>query len=92
MIEVTTDSGKYVIAHADYPSDECAYEKPVDKHLVLWNRKRINAAMRGESNDVLGADKFIFCHTPLIKPSLFRKQLYTGTVFGNTLTLIHIQE
>lgn len=93
MIEVTIDRGKYVIAHADYPLDEYTYEKPVDKHLVLWNRKRINTAMRGESNDISGADKFIFDYTPLIKSSLFRNQLYidTGAVFGNTLTLIQIQ-
>ncbi|WP_411853290.1 metallophosphoesterase [Yersinia enterocolitica] len=93
VIEVTTDNGTYVIAHADYPSDEYVYGKFVDKHLVLWNRKRLNAAMKGESDEISGADKFIFGHTPLVKPSLFKNQLYidTGAVFGNTLTLIQIQ-
>ncbi|MEQ9720421.1 metallophosphoesterase [Yersinia alsatica] len=93
IIEVNTDSGKYVIAHADYPSDEYVYGKPVSEQLVVWNRKRLNAAMKGESNEITGADKFIFGHTPLVKPSLFKNQLYidTGAVFGNTLTLIQIQ-
>lgn len=93
VIEINTDNGKYVIAHADYPSDEYIYGKPVSEQLVVWNRKRLNAAMKGESNEIAGADKFIFGHTPLVKPSLFKNQLYidTGAVFGNTLTLIQIQ-
>ncbi|MFV8798964.1 metallophosphoesterase [Yersinia sp. LJYL362] len=93
VIEVATDSGRYVIAHADYPSNEYVYGKRVDEHLVLWNRKRLNAAMEGESDEIIGANKFIFGHTPLVKPSLFKNQLYidTGAVFGNTLTLIQIQ-
>lgn len=93
VIEVATDCGRYVIAHADYPSNEYVYGKRVDEHLVLWNRKRLNAAMKGESDEIIGANKFIFGHTPLVKPSLFKNQLYidTGAVFGNTLTLIQIQ-
>ncbi|CNI21264.1 MULTISPECIES: metallophosphoesterase [Yersinia] len=93
VIEVNTDSGKYVIAHADYPADEYVYGKPVSEQLVVWNRKRLNAAMKGESQEIVGADKFIFGHTPLVTPSLFKNQLYidTGAVFGNTLTLIQIQ-
>ncbi|MGE4799287.1 metallophosphoesterase [Yersinia hibernica] len=93
VIEITTDSGKYVIAHADYPSDEYVYGKRVDGQLVIWNRKRLNMALKGESHEISGANKFIFGHTPLVKPSLFKNQLYidTGAVFGNTLTLIQIQ-
>lgn len=93
VIEITTDSGKYVIAHADYPSDEYVYGKMVDEQLVIWNRKRLNMSMKGESHEISGANKFIFGHTPLVKPSLFKNQLYidTGAVFGNTLTLIQIQ-
>ncbi|AJJ63670.1 metallophosphoesterase [Yersinia aldovae] len=93
VIEVSTDNGVYVIAHADYPSDEYIYDKPINTQLVLWNRKRLNAAMKGEFYGIAGADKFIFGHTPLVKPSLFKNQLYidTGAVFGNVLTLIQIQ-
>lgn len=60
---------------------------------MLWSRKRLNAAMEGNSRKIAGADKFIFGHTPLVKPSLFKNQLYidTGAVFGNTLTVIQIQ-
>ncbi|CNJ16891.1 serine/threonine protein phosphatase [Yersinia aldovae] len=93
VIEVSTDNGVYVIAHADYPSDEYIYDKPINTQLVLWNRKRLNAAMKGEFYEIAGADKFIFGHTPLVKPSLFKNQLYidSGAVFGNVLTLIQIQ-
>ncbi|MGP2543970.1 metallophosphoesterase [Yersinia sp. 2541 StPb PI] len=93
IIEVNTDQAKYVVAHADYPSDEYVYGKAVSEQLVLWNRKRLNASMKGENHEILGADKFIFGHTPLVKPSLFKNQLYidTGAVFGNTLTVIQIQ-
>ncbi|CQD36504.1 metallophosphoesterase [Yersinia mollaretii] len=93
VLEITTDRGKYVIAHADYPSNEYVYGRPINEHLVVWNRKRLNAAMKGESEEITGADKFIFGHTPLVKPLLFKNQLYidTGAVFGNTLTLIQIQ-
>lgn len=93
IIEVNTEREKYIIAHADYPSDEYVYGKPVSEQLVLWSRKRLNAAMEGDSRKIAGADKFIFGHTPLVKPSLFKNQLYidTGAVFGNTLTVIQIQ-
>ncbi|WP_145576332.1 metallophosphoesterase [Yersinia mollaretii] len=93
VLEITTDRGKYVITHADYPSNEYVYGRPINEHLVVWNRKRLNAAMKGESEEITGADKFIFGHTPLVKPLLFKNQLYidTGAVFGNTLTLIQIQ-
>lgn len=93
MIEITTEHGKYVIAHADYPSDEYVYGKAINQHLVVWNRKRLSAAMKGESEEITGADKFIFGHTPLVKPLLFKNQLYidTGAVFGNRLTVIQIQ-
>ncbi|WP_145488078.1 metallophosphoesterase [Yersinia aleksiciae] len=93
VIEITTEHGKYVIAHADYPSDEYVYGKAINQHLVVWNRKRLSAAMKGESEEITGADKFIFGHTPLVKPLLFKNQLYidTGAVFGNRLTVIQIQ-
>jgi serine/threonine protein phosphatase 1 len=93
VIEITTEQGKYIIAHADYPSDEYQYDKPISEQMALWNRKRLNAAMKGESEVILGADKFIFGHTPLVKPLLFKNQLYidTGAVFGNKLTIIQIQ-
>ncbi|MDN0122591.1 metallophosphoesterase [Yersinia aleksiciae] len=93
VIEITTEHGKYVIAHADYPSDEYVYGKVINQHLVVWNRKRLSAAMKGEIEEITGADKFIFGHTPLVKPLLFKNQLYidTGAVFGNRLTVIQIQ-
>ncbi|WP_145579762.1 metallophosphoesterase [Yersinia vastinensis] len=95
IIEVTTDSGKYVIAHADYPSDSYHFGKPVSEQHVIWNRERVSYAMDGEGEEIAGAKQFIFGHTPMSKASQFKNQLYidTGAVFGfgRELTMIQIQ-
>src|SRR5699024_2548159 len=64
IIEVNTDGKKTVIAHADYPSDEYEFGKPVDEQYVIWSRERI-----GDDNvrEIKVADLFLFCHTPMIK-------------------------
>lgn len=93
VIEVTTDSGKYVVAHADYPGNEYYYGKPVSEELVIWNRDRVGDAMDGLGAEITGAKQFIFGHTPMSKPSQFKNQFYidTGAVFGRELTVIQIQ-
>ncbi|ENK4578463.1 TPA: metallophosphoesterase [Yersinia enterocolitica] len=93
VIEVDTDSGKYVIAHADYPSDSYHFGKPVSEQHVIWNRERVSNAMDGEGEEIAGAKQFIFGHTPMNKASQFKNQLYidTGAVFGRELTMIQIQ-
>ncbi len=93
IIEVTTDSGKYVIAHADYPSGSYHFGKPVSEQHVIWSRERVTKAMGGKSEEISGATQFIFGHTPIPSPSQVRNQFYidTGAVFGRELTIIQIQ-
>lgn len=93
IIEVTTDSGKYVIAHADYPSDSYHFSKPVSEHHVIWSRERVRKAKFHEGEEIVGAKYFIFGHTPMNEAIWFKNQLYidTGAVFGRELTMVQIQ-
>ncbi|KLN96185.1 metallophosphoesterase [Moellerella wisconsensis] len=91
IIEVNTDGKKTVIAHADYPSDEYAFGKPVDEQYVIWSRERI-----GDDNvrEIKGADLFLFGHTPMIKGTVKRanqEYIDTGAVFGYGLTTRQIK-
>ncbi|MFN6957730.1 metallophosphoesterase [Proteus mirabilis] len=91
IIEVNTDGKKTVIAHADYPSDEYEFGKPVDGHYVIWSRERI-----GDDNarEIKGADLFLFGHTPMIKGIEKRanqEYIDTGAVFGYGLTMRQIK-
>ncbi|EPN2701076.1 TPA: metallophosphoesterase [Proteus mirabilis] len=91
IIEVNTDGKKIVIAHADYPSDEYEFGKPVDEHYVIWSRERI-----GDDNvrEIKGADLFLFGHTPMIKGIEKRanqEYIDTGAVFGYGLTMRQIK-
>ncbi|UNH25061.1 metallophosphoesterase [Moellerella wisconsensis] len=91
IIEVNTNEKKTVIAHADYPSDEYAFGKPVDEQYVIWSRERI-----GDDNvrEIKGADLFLFGHTPMIKGTVKRanqEYIDTGAVFGYGLTMRQIK-
>lgn len=91
IIEVNTVKEKTVIAHADYPSDEYEFGKPVDEQYVIWSRERI-----GDENvrDIKGADLFLFGHTPMRKGAVKRanqEYIDTGAVFGYELTLRKIK-
>lgn len=91
IIEVNTDGKKTVIAHADYPSDEYDFGKPVDEQYVIWSRERI-----GDDNvrEIKGADLFLFGHTPMIKGIEKRanqEYIDTGAVFGYGLTMRQIK-
>lgn len=91
IIEVNTDGKKTVIAHADYPSDEYEFGKPVDEKYVIWSRERI-----GDDNvrEIKGADLFLFGHTPMIKGIEKRanqEYIDTGAVFGYGLTMRQIK-
>lgn len=91
IIEVSAAGRKVVIAHADYPSDEYEFGKPVDEQAVIWSRERVADDMAREIN---GADLFIFGHTPMIKGIGRRanqEYIDTGAVFGYGLTLRKIQ-
>lgn len=100
IIELKKGGKKFVICHADYPSDEYEFGKPVDAEMVIWNRDRVSTAMdladKVPMTDLLipGADLFIFGHTPAIRTMRFSNQLYidTGAVFTAHLTLVNIGE
>ena len=92
IIEVEKDGKKFVICHADYPHNEYEFGKPVDAEQVIWNRERISDAQDGIVSEIVGADLFIFGHTPARNPVRFSNQLYidTGAVFTGNLTLYEL--
>lgn len=92
IIEVNFPCKRYVIAHADYPSNEYVFGKRVDENDVVWNRERVSYAMNGVGCNIIGADEFIFGHTPARSQMNFFNQRYidTGAVFGHGLTVIQI--
>lgn len=82
-----------VIAHADYPAEQYAWEKPVNWYEVVWSRNRISHLQQAEGKGIGGADAFYFGHTPLQQPLEVANLHYidTGAVFGNPLTLVKVQ-
>lgn len=91
IIEINSSGKKTIIAHADYPSNEYEFGKPVDEQCVIWSRERIyDEAVR----EIKGAELFLFGHTPMIKGIEKRanqEYIDTGAVFGYGLTLRRIQ-
>ncbi|ERA20111.1 serine/threonine-protein phosphatase [Escherichia coli UMEA 3889-1] len=43
VIELVTAERKIVICHADYPHNEYAFDKPIPKDMVIWNRERVKS-------------------------------------------------
>ena len=93
IIEITCANGVNVIAHADYPSSQYEWDKPVAKQRILWDRDRLRALMNGHKEGIAGADHFWFGHTPLSKRFDCQNLHYidTGAVFGGSLTLAQLQ-
>ncbi|WP_318392904.1 protein-serine/threonine phosphatase [Enterobacter sp.] len=93
IIEVNCGETTHIIAHADYPSPEYAWQKSVDKQAILWHRGRLNGHFSGKSAVIKGADHFWFGHTPLKHRYDAENQHYidTGAVMGGELTLVKIQ-
>lgn len=93
IIEITCANGLNVIAHADYPSEEYAWNKPVSEQRVLWDRNRLMGFMVGKGQGIRGADHFWFGHTPLDKRYDFNNLHYidTGVVFDGYFTLAQLQ-
>ncbi|ELY4540702.1 metallophosphoesterase [Cronobacter sakazakii] len=89
IIEVDKGGRKFVMCHADYPSDEYEFGKQVDEQQVIWNRERISESMDGKERFISGADVFIFGHTPARTPMKYANQHYidTGAVFTGILTV-----
>ncbi|EJD6476686.1 metallophosphoesterase [Providencia rettgeri] len=91
IIEVNVNDKKTVIAHADYPSDEYEFGKPVDERHIIWSRERISSE---NVREIKGADLFLFGHTPMRKGAVKRanqEYIDTGAVFGYGLTLRKIK-
>ncbi|MGS4679409.1 protein-serine/threonine phosphatase [Enterobacter soli] len=93
IIEIACANGLNVIAHADYPSEEYAWNKPVSEQRVLWDRNRLMGFMVGKGQGIRGADHFWFGHTPLDKRYDFNNLHYidTGVVFDGYFTLAQLQ-
>lgn len=93
IIELVSGDKKYVICHADYPSSEYEFGKPVKAEQVIWNRERVSNSWDGIGSQITGADEFIFGHTPAKNPLKYWNQSYidTGSVFCGNLTLRQLQ-
>lgn len=93
IIELVSGDKKFVICHADYPSSEYEFGKPVKAEQVIWNRERVSDAWDGIGSQITGADEFIFGHTPAKNPLKYWNQNYidTGAVFCGNLTLRQLQ-
>lgn len=93
IIELHCESGKHIIAHADYPAREYKWQKAVEREAVLWRRERLNALLAGKGEAITGADHFWFGHTPL-EQRIDTENLHyidTGAVFSGNLTLARVQ-
>jgi serine/threonine protein phosphatase 1 len=93
IIEIQSNNGLMVIAHADYPLNRYEYGQPVDANEVVWSRQRIADSNAGHVKPITGAESFFFGHTPVENLQQFANQYYidTGVVFGGRLTLLQIQ-
>ncbi|PXW48146.1 serine/threonine protein phosphatase 1 [Erwinia sp. AG740] len=93
VIDIETATQRTVVAHADYPADSYQFDQPLPWAQVLWNRQRLSQAMAGIGKPIVGADAFLFGHTPLRTPLMFGNIHYidTGAVFGGELTLYCVQ-
>lgn len=92
-IELNTGQETIVIAHADYPDREYQFGKAVPLFNVIWSRDRVSDSIDGIGEEITGADRFIFGHTPAKSPKAFWNQHYidTGAVFCGNLTLMQVK-
>lgn len=93
IVELHVQHRTLVIAHADYPSARYHWNKPVDRHRLVWSRERLNRNRQGLGEGISGADHFYFGHTPLGDIAHYHNQTYldTGAVFGNRLTMLQVR-
>ncbi|MFO4892260.1 metallophosphoesterase [Salmonella enterica subsp. enterica serovar 1,4,[5],12:i:-] len=93
IIELNTGQETIVIAHADYPDREYQFGKAVPLFNVIWSRDRVSDSIDGIGEEITGADRFIFGHTPAKSPKAFWNQHYidTGAVFCGNLTLMQVK-
>ncbi|MES4105653.1 metallophosphoesterase, partial [Escherichia coli] len=79
IIELNTGQETIVIAHADYPDREYQFGKAVPLFNVIWSRDRVGDSIDGIGEEITGADRFIFGHTPTKSPKAFWNQHYIDT-------------
>lgn len=96
VIEINRGGKKFVVAHADYPSNEYEFGKPIDLNDVIWSRDRFNCISNRAVDAELfinGADHFYFGHSPVndVVSAGNISYIDTGAVFkGGKLTVIKI--
>lgn len=81
IIELNTGQETIVIAHADYPDREYQFGKAVPLFNVIWSRDRVSDSIDGIGEEITGADRFIFGHTPAKSPK------HSGTSIISILVL-----
>lgn len=94
IIEVSIGDEIYVICHADYPSNQYEFDKPIDEETLIWGRERVVRNQNSRGTVIKGAHRFYFGHTPAKDPMQYHNQYYidTGAVFsGGRLTLVQIK-
>lgn len=94
IIEISVDNKTIVVCHADYPSNQYEFNKPIDENTLIWGRERIVLNQNKNGTVIEGADEFYFGHTPVKEPTKFYNQNYidTGAVFPvGQLSMIQIK-
>lgn len=93
IIEIASAKCKYVVAHADYPDNGYAYDKPVSLHPLLWSVDRVMDSLEGNIRPIDGADTFIFGHMIFEHIQTFANQVYidTGSASSGRLSFYRIQ-
>lgn len=79
IIEITNDTIKYVIAHADYPGKEYQFGKEIAESELLWPVDRVQKSLNSELQKINGADFFIFGHMMFDNIQTFANQIYIDT-------------
>ena len=92
--EITYREKKIVMCHADYPSNEYAFNKEVNPMIMLYNRSRVRPDF-GDPQDttvISGADLFIHGHTTIPRIQLLGNRWYVDTGCGKSgkLTMIEL--
>lgn len=93
VIEIESAKCRYVVAHADYPDNGYAYDKPVSLHPLLWSVDRVMDSLEGNIRPIDGADTFIFGHMIFDHIQTFANQVYidTGSASSGRLSFYRIQ-
>lgn len=84
-----------IICHADWGSNYYHTDMEMPEINLLWSRDRVSEMKRtGDYSRIVGADLFVFGHTPMRSPLHVANQLYidTGACFGKELTVLNLSD